>query len=86
MDFVCAQVLGCCNLPAWADLPSNDRASSQDLDEISFQVSHIQDLPAHFCQQAHKLRPEKMLTMHITHKHGYQIDHEGHILGADGLP
>ena len=25
-------------LPAWADLPSNDRASSQDLDEVSFQV------------------------------------------------
>ena len=29
-------------LPAWADLPSNDRASSQDLDEVSFQVGHGQ--------------------------------------------
>ena len=27
------------NLPAWADLPSNDRSSSQDLDEVSFQVA-----------------------------------------------
>lgn len=27
------------NLPAWADLPSNDPSSSQDLDEVSFQVS-----------------------------------------------
>ena len=37
-------------LPAWADLPSNDRASSQDLDEVSFQVGHSK--PAHCRLQA----------------------------------
>ena len=48
---MCAQVLGMefsnlpSTLPAWADLPSNDRASSQDLDEVSFQVGR--GYPAH---------------------------------------